>query len=214
MIKIEKKHMSEEVLLYLRKQILLNNLKEGQHLKEVELSKQMNISRGPIREAILRLESEGLVETPQNGRTIVSKFDKTDIDNLYSTRILLEKHAISQITQEALKENLPVLTGLIDKLEEAYTDGIKDVEADLDFHGLLVKISGNKTLNQLWLSINGLTRTLIEVTSSMTEINQNNIITEHKKIIDYLLQGEYEPAQELLENHLKSVQLLVTRELE
>src|SRR5699024_9464204 len=108
---------------------------------------------------------------------------------------------------------LPVLLDLIKKLEEAYTVGVRDVESDLAFHYQLVNISGNKTIKQLWLSINGLIRTLIEVTSSIEELNQSKIIYEHKQIINYLIDEDYKNAQNLVEKHLESVQILITRKI-
>lgn len=213
MFRIEKKHVSEHVLLFLRKQILLNELKEGDHLKELELSKSLNVSRGPIREAISQLEKEGLVTTLSNGRTIVNKFDKKDIWNLYDTRILLEKHAVTQITPEKLNKNLPKLETLVEELENEYKKGVKDVESDLEFHATIVKMTENKTLIQLWLSLYGLIRTLIEVTSSFERLRQEKIIIEHKKIIEALVKGDIEETQIMIEQHIKGVQDLVSKEL-
>lgn len=213
MIKIKKNHVSDEVVLYLRKRILLNQLKEGDHLKELEISKSLDVSRGPVREAISELEKEGLVETPSNGRTIVSKFDEGDIKNLYDTRILLEKHAVTQINSKKLKNNLPILYSLVEELENAYKQGVKDVESDLAFHASIVKMTGNKTLIQLWLSLNGLIQSLIEVTSSFTELRQEEIIMEHKSIIDALVKEDIDEAQMLIEEHLKAVQTLLLKEL-
>lgn len=213
MLRFEKKHVGEQVLMFLRKQILLGELKEGDHLKELELSKSLNVSRGPIREAISQLEKEGLVTTRSNGRTLVNKFDKKDIENLYDTRILLEKHAVTQITPEKLAKNLPKLNALVEQLESEYKKGIKDVESDLEFHATIVKMTENKTLIQLWLSLYGLIQTLIEVTSSFEKLRQENIISEHKSILDSLVEGDVERTQQFIEQHIRGVQLMVSKEL-
>ena len=96
---VNKKTMGEQVLNILRKDIMLGELKSGFHLKETILSKEMGVSRGPIREAIVKLENEGLVSTPSNGRTVVEGFSKKDIENLYNTRIQIEKYGISQLNR-------------------------------------------------------------------------------------------------------------------
>ncbi|WP_067728899.1 GntR family transcriptional regulator [Oceanobacillus damuensis] len=201
---IKKNHVSEQVLTYLRKKIMLNELKEGDHLKESELSKRLNVSRGPIREAIAKLEAERLVETPSNGRTVVGKFDVRAIKNLYDSRILLEKHALTQIDSESLTKHIDTLNLYIKQMQDSHSNGIRDVESDMAFHGLLVKMTNNQTLIQLWNSLNGLIETLIEVTSAYISIHQQEIIEEHQVVVDALKKQEVEKAQELLAIHLEN----------
>ena len=201
---IKKVHTSDKVLSYLRKKIMLNELKEGDHLKESKLSSELNISRGPIREAITKLEAEHLVETLSNGRTVVKRFDINEIRDLYDGRILLEKHALTQIDRESLEKNIDKLHLYIKQMQESQNSGFRDVESDMDFHALLIDMTNNQTLIQLWYSLNGLIRTLIEVTSTHTSKHEQTIIKEHKVIVEALTKGEIEKAQEFLANHLEN----------
>ncbi|WP_156288375.1 GntR family transcriptional regulator [Oceanobacillus salinisoli] len=200
---IQKRHISDQVLAFLRKKIMLRELKEGDHLKESDLSKKLNVSRGPIREAIAKLETEGLVETPSNGRTVVGKFSIEDIKNLYDIRILLEKHALTQINAEQLEGKKYLLYSYVDQMQYSYNKEIRDIESDLAFHALLVDLTNNKTLIQLWNSLQGVILTLIDVTSEFVQLHQQEIIEEHRVILDALVNGDFEKAQEFLCRHLE-----------
>jgi DNA-binding GntR family transcriptional regulator len=202
-MKIEKHNISNRVLEYLRKQIILSRFKEGDHLVEATLSKQLEVSRGPIREAIAKLEAENLVEKHSNGRTVVKRFDIVDIKNLYDSRILLETHAIKQIDKDVLEKNKHYLYLFINQMQESYERQERDIESDLAFHGYLVKMTDNNTLIQLWTSLREIFRTLIDITSEVTESKQQEIIDEHTRVVESLIDGNLTEAQKLLTSHLQ-----------
>lgn len=204
MFELDKRHISNQVLIYLRKKIMLQEIKEGAHLKESELSKELSISRGPIREAISKLEAEGLVKTPANGRTVVQKFDEVDIRHLYESRILLENYALSMHDAELLEKEGHLLYENIAQMEASLTENSLDVNLDLEFHFLLVKMTGNKTLIRLWTSMNEVIKTLIEVTTEYTATRQQEIFLQHKVVADAIMEGNVEEAQKLLRFHLES----------
>ncbi|MBP2077527.1 GntR family transcriptional regulator [Oceanobacillus polygoni] len=198
-----KKNIFNHVLEHLRKEIILGNYAVGDYLVEVKLAEELNVSRGPIREAIARLEAENLVEKYSNGRTVVKGFGVKDIQNLYDSRILLENHALTQLSRDEFTKNEKVLFLYIDQMKEAHEKEERDIEIDLAFHGLLVKMSKNNTLVQLWLALRELFRTLIDITSEATIANQKEIIAHHARIVEALADGEMKQAQILLKAHLE-----------
>src|SRR5699024_2233663 len=123
--------------------------------------------------------------------------------------ILLEKHALSQINQQEIENNLHLAYFYIHELEKSFKYGEKAVEADLAFHRLLVEMSKNQTLTLLWESISGLIGTLIEVSSSSSELKQEKIIFEHKRILKFLEKYDIEQAQKYLEKHIKDIQNII-----
>ena len=203
MLEMDKRHISNYVLTYLRKKILLQELKEGSHLKEFELSKRLSVSRGPIREAISKLEAEGLVITPANGRSVVQKFGEADIKHLYESRILLETYALSKHDPELLAKDGPLLYEYINQMEQSLTGTSENVDLDLQFHYLLVQMTGNKTLIRLWSSMNEVIKMLIEVTTEFTATRKQEIYLQHKVIVDAIKKGDTEEAQRLLRIHLE-----------
>lgn len=196
------RNISTQVVDYLRKEIILGKYQEGEPLVETSLSKKLGVSRGPIREAISKLSSENLIEKFSNGRNAVIGFELEDIRNLYDTRILLENHALTQITKESYSKNRDSLMRCINQMKEADYYEERDIEIDLAFHHQLVKMSGNNSLLLLWSTQRDIFRTLIDITSEVTFTNQPEIIDQHIKIIEKLDEYDIEAAQNLLKTHL------------
>lgn len=200
---IVKNNIADQVVNHLRKEIILGKYQQGEPLIETKLSDELGISRGPVREAISQLVSENLVKKFSNGRTAVMGFDIQDIKNLYDTRILLEHHALGQITKEVFDENKDRLLSYVKQMREADYYEERDIETDLAFHYLLVKMSGNNSLLHLWTAQRDIFRTLIDITSEVTFTNQAEIIEQHVEIIEALEQQELDTARRLLGKHLE-----------
>lgn len=198
-----KTNLSQQVEQILRSRIMLLELQEGEHLKESNLAEEFNISRGPIREAIIKLEQQGLVSTSSNGRSIVSKFDMDYVKNLYEVRILIEKYAIRSLREELVEGEQQELKEQILKMTENIGDNELYHEADLNFHFQIVKMTKNITLINSWLSMKELFATLIQVTTKASNVRSQEILHEHQKIYDAIYHHEYEKASQYLETHLK-----------
>src|SRR5947199_9689795 len=80
----------------IRQAILDGRLEPGSRLKEEELARELGISRTPVREALLVLQAEGLIETTPNRGAVVVTHDADDLIDLYQLRALLEGHAARQ----------------------------------------------------------------------------------------------------------------------
>ncbi|HEY9582086.1 MAG TPA: GntR family transcriptional regulator [Savagea sp.] len=206
-MRLTKQSISDQAAQMLRKQIMLHELKEGTHLKESELSEVLGVSRGPIREAIKKLEAEGFVETRTNGRSIVQPFTEKEVQDLYDARILIETNALLNIRPEIVARYLPTLQLALKEMEESriIDDVMIDnshIEADVHFHYTLVCMSENKTLMRMWQSLNETTQTLIEVTARHTLTRKEKIQNEHLAIVDAIIEYDVTTAQKALTAHL------------
>jgi len=92
-----KTKLSQKISDILRQEILQNKITEGDHFNEAVLAERFGVSRGPIREALRILETEGLVVTPPNGRTLAHQFTPDDIDSYYNLRYFIESESIKKI---------------------------------------------------------------------------------------------------------------------
>lgn len=124
-----KMSLADRVANYLREAIFMGKLAPGEQLREVPLSKMLGISRGPIREALNRLEREGLVTIPRNGRTIVARLTREDFDEVYSLRLGLERVAMQYAIRNATPDELDELQRLVDLMIERVNEGITEKEA-------------------------------------------------------------------------------------
>ena len=108
--KIQRTFVSREVHTKLRNWILEGTLSPGAQLRDKELAEQLGISRTPVREALLRLEDEGLVQTKPNRSTLVSSIDFDNALHLYSIVWTLEQLALSQAFSKITEEHIDRMT--------------------------------------------------------------------------------------------------------
>lgn len=143
--------LRESVLIELRQAILTGELKPGERLREIPLSKKMDVSRTPIREAIRILELEGLVTmTPRKGVAVAQISEKSLKDVLEVRRSLDElsiRLACERITQEELAQ--------LDFAGKEFAESIKQKDvaaisrADVAFHDVITKASKNEKLQEM-----------------------------------------------------------------
>ncbi len=96
--KIEHQSMEDGILRSVRNAIISGNIGLGQHLNETDMARQMSVSRIPIREALKKLEQEGLVIRYTNRGCFVVDFDEQDVCEVFSLRAVLEGMAIEWAT--------------------------------------------------------------------------------------------------------------------
>jgi hypothetical protein len=108
--------LSQRVYEHLREEILADNLRPGTELSEVALSKELAISRGPIREAMGRLSAEGLITMRPRRRAEVRSLTPQELIDAYQVREALEVMAIRLATPRVTEGDLSRLEGLIDEM--------------------------------------------------------------------------------------------------
>lgn len=195
-------YSTTDIADFLRKGIILGNYKGGDGLGEVALSKKFNVSRGPVRDALSMLSAERMIEKRSNGRSVVIEYDVKEIRDLYEVRILLETHALEQMDMELYRKYKGLLHDYLNMMKEADAYGARDIETDLSFHFLLVKMSGNETLMHLWNVQRNIFRTLVDITSEVTLSNQDEIINQHIRLVEALEVENTENAKQILAAHL------------
>lgn len=137
-----------------RQGILDSRWPAGAHLREQELAAVTGVSRTPVREALRRLEADGLVTLVPNLGARVNAWDRQDLDEIFGLRVLLESHAVDLAASRIGERDLADLNHLCDQMEELISHYPKINHQDLfvynnRFHSLLLSASGNRRLQQL-----------------------------------------------------------------
>lgn len=149
--KIQRTFVRQEAYLKIRNWILDGTLAPGAQIRDKELAEQLGVSRTPIREALLRLEDEGLVQTKPNRSTLVSSIDFHSALHLYSIVWTLEKLALTQafgsITESHIQTMAEANERFLQKMKSR--DRIAALDADYDFHSVYVRLSANKELEKI-----------------------------------------------------------------
>ncbi len=196
--------MWESVVLSLRLAIVTGSLAPGTHLVESDLAQRLNVSRGPIREALTRLEQEGLiVNYPYRGK-FVADISAEDVREIYDLRILLESRAIKSLTHPLDGDELNLMRQISAEMTKALSEGHNESFADLDveFHRQLVAISKRERLLQLWNTLSGVTHAFIVINARNDPQAIQYISAGHGRIIDALVRHDLATAVEILTRHL------------
>lgn len=177
----------------------------GTQLRDKELAEQLGVSRTPIREALLRLEDEGLVKTKPNRSTVVSSIDFHNAFHLYSIVWTLERLALSQafgfITEEHLQNMITANERFLKKMK--IRDRISALEADYEFHSIYVKMSQNQDLEKIIFDLKTKLRRLDLYYFDKIR-NAALSYDEHQQIIEALRQKNLPLALEAVELNWKN----------
>lgn len=148
---LERTFVREKAYLLLRNWIVKGILAPNQKLRDKELAEQLGVSRTPIREALLKLEDEGLVQTKPNSSTFVAPLDFHNAWNLYSIVWTLESLAIKQAFASLNEEHLVSMVQANERLLDALKnkEPFLAIQADNDFHSVYLQVSNNKDLYQM-----------------------------------------------------------------
>ncbi len=149
--KIQRTFVRHQAYIKLRNWILEGTLAPGVQLRDKDLAEQLGVSRTPVREALLRLEDEGLVKTKPNCSTLVSSIDFHSAFHLYSIVWTLEKLALSQsfgfITEDHIKAMIEANERFLQKMK--IKDRLAALDADHDFHSIYIRLSQNQELEKM-----------------------------------------------------------------
>lgn len=143
--------LQERVYKQLREAIVSGSLTPGQRLVETSLAGQLGVSRSPVREAIRRLEQDGLVVfTPRRGVS-VGKPSMADVEDVYTIRGVLEALAARLAARHRTARQLEQMRRLLDRMNRCVvtSDTAGMALADEEFHRLVVEAAGNQKLEDI-----------------------------------------------------------------
>lgn len=183
--KIKRTFMKDEVYNKLRKWIVTGELEPGTKLRDSDLSEQLGISRTPVREALLRLENDGLVVTKANRWTLVSPIDLNEAKNIYSIVWTLECLALEQAFPHLSAEDIEELEQLNENFNKTIQtrDILAVLQADNEFHNRIIGLSNNPELPKLLSSLKVRIQRIEIHYFSQTDTKDTSY-TEHQQILD------------------------------
>jgi len=196
--------LKDKVYQNIKSQIIIGVLKPGTRLPEEELSKAMNISRAPIREAFNRLEKEGFVTVIPRKGAAVSKVTAQVIEDLFEIRETLESLAVKKSKGKIFIEELEEVGNGFKKFINKSTNTencIQYLSLDKKFHDLLSQNCGNKKLIDLLANLQEQIHWLRNI--SLKRITFAGSVGEHLAIIEALQKNDEKLILKTLLQHLK-----------
>lgn len=196
----------EKAYAYLRENILIDPDVQGKFLNEQELAAEIGVSRTPVREALLLLVSDGLVELiPQRG-AYVPPVTGREMSELMELRGILESHAARLVIEHGrvpagtMQETLDQQAKLP---EELNPDAAREfIRLDTLFHQQLIDAAGNELISRTYSKLH-VRQILVGVSALFrTGGRREQVCAEHQDILDALMSGDAAKAQNAIDHHL------------
>ena len=187
----------------LRKAILRGNLEPGERLREIHLADKLGVSRTPIREAIRKLELEGLVVMIPRKGAVVAEITEKSLRDVLEVRRALEALAVRLACEKILDAEVEELKVAAERFEEALEPG--DVtafaEADVRFHDIIYRATDNQRLIQLLYNLREqMYRYRVEYLKR--EDAHETLLEEHQAIIETIEKRDVAKAVEAVRTHI------------
>lgn len=198
----------------LRREILTGQMKPGERLMEVHLAGRLGVSRTPIREAIHKLEQEGLViMTPRRGAEVAQITEKGLKDVLEVRRaldILSIELACDRMTEEEMEALGEACIGFENATEGG--DAADIAKADVSLHDIIVQATGNPRLQQL---LNNLSEQMYRYRFLyIRDVSQHEkLIAEHREIFESILNRDKERAKAAVKLHIDNQEESIIRQI-
>ncbi len=197
--------LSDQTTTALREAIVIGDIAAGEKLNEPKLAEQFSVSRGPLREAIRRLVSMGLVRHIPNVGASVVTLSLSNITDLYDVREVLEGKAAALAAVNMNADERVKLRELIDihrQHIETNEGQYMQVEGDFDFHYQIIKGSGNAMLTrQLCDELYHLIR-MFRYQTSRFKTRSKRALIEHEQMVYAIEQHDSTMAEMLMRSHI------------
>ncbi|SNR65455.1 GntR family transcriptional regulator [Blastococcus mobilis] len=205
----QRRNLRQEIAVALRAALVTGEMRPGVVYSAPALAQKFGVSATPVREAMLDLAGEGLVEPVRNKGFRVAELSEQDLDEITYLRSLIEVPAVVDVASamddrmRPRAEALRPLARAIERLAEK-GDLIAYVEADRRFHLALLDLTGNRHLVDLVANLRARSRLYgLQQLAERGELAQS--AREHEEIVDLVLEGRSEAAGDLMRRHIRHV---------
>jgi DNA-binding GntR family transcriptional regulator len=188
---------------YTKQRVLDLTFPGGSMLSEGEVAQALGMSRTPVREAFLQLESEGLLELYPKRGALVVPVSTAEVLGVVEARLLVERFAVAKVIEHGIPvvHELELSIAQQNLLLERH-DGDGFVEADREFHRVLVVATSNTVLLGFYDSLRDRQRRMIALSLSRDAHRARDVIAQHRELAGAISAGDLQTAYEVLDRHL------------
>jgi len=202
-VKVERRLLKNQVLEVLRDCLLSGQFSPGTPLIEREWAERLGVSRNPVREALMQLESEGLVVSKPGGRYVVTLAER-DINELYQVRLLLERLAVRLAAQNVNDEAARLLVEQSQLMARAIAqnDVIAYRRSDVETHRVIWRASGNRHLHRALETLLG--PIFMLVARHAEHFDWSETYALHEELVNYIVRRCPDEAEQSIERHIQN----------
>ena len=195
--------IGESVYQYLRSNIIELNIKPGEMISIKDICTLLNVSRSPVRDALIKLEKEGLITSmPQKG-TMISKIDLIRVAEERYLRECLEEKTIVLFMERHTSEDIKRLRRVIENQKQSIKDNDYRVALQQDdtFHKIFFEVTQKKLCWQTIQNTSGHYRR-IRLLSLADQNISDSVVKQHEELIDCIIKKDSHNLVQLLHSHL------------
>ncbi|MBN9021709.1 MAG: GntR family transcriptional regulator, partial [Rhizobiales bacterium] len=186
---------------------LSGRLAPGTRLIEDDLASKLAVSRGPIRQALFKLQQEGLVAHETHRGATVAGISPSDIEEIYSLRTALERLAVEQACLRSTAEDLAPLEAILLLFQSTSRTSItrkKVAEFDIDFHDAIFRAAHHNRLYRTWESLRSQVMVFLLLRDALPDDYLDSWYRDHAKLVDALRDRDVARATATIEEHIGS----------
>jgi len=200
---MEPRTLRENVADLLRRAIIEGSLPPGAELTQAQIAEKLGISRGPLREALGRLEQEGLMRSIAYKGVYVTPLTKKYLGELSSMRAALEAFALSRSIPRARAEDIDRLNHIVDEMRQTAHEREARclVQLDLAFHEYLVRIADHDLLYKMWKLLEIGVQRCLHTRHKIYE-TLDEVVGTHPALVAAIRDRDMERASQLLTEHI------------
>jgi DNA-binding GntR family transcriptional regulator len=192
----------------LRRRIIEGQLRPGLPINEADFARELAVSKTPVREALRQLERDGFVENIPGRGSTVSHITPQDIREVFEIREIIESGAAKRAARLRDNEELRAKREEAKKLlhdEQATEAYVHEWGSWEDVHLCIVKALGNETLADMYSGLlDRIRRIRNHYGKRFTQRRLREILSEHTAILDAIVEGDGERAEQMVQQHLRN----------
>jgi DNA-binding GntR family transcriptional regulator len=209
-----RRSLTDTVYQYLKESIVAGHLLPGSQIFEERITQQLDVSRTPVREALQRLDFEGLVEVRAHKGTFVSLIDDESLREIFEYREAIEGQVARLATERMDEDARRELGELLERFRESVGRGDPRAfhDADTRLHRTLVAACGNRRLQRSMAILESqIARTRFLSIIALTRMEKSS--SEHEAIVRAVMDRNPREAEETMRHHIRAVYLNLTENL-
>lgn len=202
-IRTERRRLADEAYDQLLAAIMNNEIGVDDRLVQERLAAELQISRTPIREALLRLEQEGVLATSPRGGFVLYRMDESEVRELYQARAAVEGQAARILAARADPQELALLRKTIETEENIASPTVRDYfEANRKIHRRFMELVDNRYLTEMFDSVWN-RAVSFQLFAAIEKVDLSKSLGDHMRLVDAIETGDRGHALEAFTTHIQ-----------
>ena len=204
---VDSTNLRDQTYDIIKNMIIMREIEPGKKINEENIAREIQVSRTPIREALCRLENEGIVKIIPRRGAFVSELTETNVREILLIREVLEglvvRLAIENMDEKTLEKLRKSLEKVSD-LPEKNRDLINYTRSEVDFHSILLSAGNNQMLKNMMEIVNAHLQ-IIRLRTVVIPERAQRTVKEHQQILKAIEKRDAVSAEQLMREHIRSV---------